>query len=168
MKSAINKFVLVVIFLFMGVSTQAQNDFYETKEIAIGEVTNEIRMGKFAGNRNLTVGIKNILEEIILELDYDLYDGASQRINVRLVFFDIKNMGTSIAVFRKGVALTQIAAIGELIEDGKVIKVSKQAGTSKQISQSTLIIAADGRLNQQTASIALKRVCEKIIKDLLE
>jgi hypothetical protein len=39
----------------MGVSTQAQNDFYETKEIAIGEVTNEIRMGKFAGNRNLTV-----------------------------------------------------------------------------------------------------------------
>ena len=125
-------------------------------------------MGKFAGNRNLTVGIKNILEEIILELDYDLYDGASQRINVRLVFFDIKNMGTSIAVFRKGVALTQIAAIGELIEDGKVIKVSKQAGTSKQISQSTLIIAADGRFNQQTASIALKRVCEKIIKDLLE
>ena len=168
MKSAINKFVLVVIFLFMGVSTQAQNDFYETKEIAICEVTNEIRMGKFAGNRNLTVGIKNILEEIILELDYDLYDGASQRINVRLVFFDIKNMGTSIAVFRKGVALTQIAAIGELIEDGKVIKVSKQAGTSKQISQSTLIIAADGRFNQQTASIALKRVCEKIIKDLLE
>ena len=74
-------------------------------------------------------------------------------------------MGTSIAVFRKGVALTQIAAIGELIEDGKVIKVSKQAGTSKQISQSTLIIAADGRFNQQTASIALKRVCEKIIKD---
>ena len=61
MKSAINKFVLVVIFLFMGVSTKAQNDFYETKEIAIGEVTNEIRMGKFAGNRNLTVGIKNIL-----------------------------------------------------------------------------------------------------------
>jgi hypothetical protein len=31
-----------------------------------------------------------------------------------------------------------------------------------------LIIAADGRFNQQTASIALKRVCEKIIKDLLE
>jgi len=158
MKSAINKFVLVVIFLFMGVSIQAQNDFYETKEIAIGEVTNEIRMGKFAGNRNLTIGIKNILEEIILELDYDLYDGASQRINVRLVFFDIKNMGTSIAVFRKGVSLTQIAAIGELIEDGEVIKVSKQAGTSKQISQSTLVIAADGRFNQQTASIALKRV----------
>jgi hypothetical protein len=168
MSASIKMLTLVVILLFMGVSTQAQNDFYEEREIAIGEVTNEIRMGKFAGNRNLSVGIKNILEEIVLELDYDLYDGASQQINVRLVFFDIKNMGTSIAVFRKGVALTQIAAIGELIEDGKVIKVSKQAGTSKQISQSTLIIAADGRFNQQTASIALKRVCEKIIKDLLE
>ena len=170
MKYAIwlKQFTLVVTFLLMRVSTQAQTDFYETKEIAIGEVTNEIRMGKFAGNRNLAMGLKNILEELILELDYELYDGASQKINVRLVFFDIKNMGMSVAVFRKGVALTQIAAIGELIEDGKVVKVSKQAGTSKQISQSTLIIAADGRFNQQTASIALKRVCEKIIKDLLK
>ena len=168
MNAAIKLFLLVVTSLLLSVSTHAQTDFYEPKEIAIGEVTNEIRMGKFAGNRNLTIGITNILEEIILEYDYDLYDGASQKINVRLVFFDIKNMGTSIAVFRKGVALTQIAAIGELVEDGKVIKVSKQQGTSKQISQSTLVIAEDGKFNQQTASIALKRVCEAIVKDLLK
>ena len=64
MSASIKMLTLVVILLFMGVSTQAQNDFYEEKEIAIGEVTNEIRMGKFAGNRNLAVGIKNILEEI--------------------------------------------------------------------------------------------------------
>ena len=168
MSAAIKMFLLVVTSLLLSVSTHAQQDFYEPKEIGIGEITNEIRMGKFAGNHNLALGIKNILEEIIIELDYDLYDGASQKVNVRLVFFDIKNMGTSIAVFRKGVALTQIAAIGELVEDGKVVKVSKQQGTSKQISQSTLVIAQDGTFNQQTASIALKRVCEAIIKDLLE
>lgn len=168
MNAAIKMFLLVVTSLLLSVSTHAQQDFYEPKEIAIGEITNEIRMGKFAGNRNLTIGITNILEEIILEYDYDLYDGASQKINVRLVFFDIKNKRTSIAVFRKGVALTQIAAIGELVENGKVVKVSKQQGTSKQISQSTLVIAEDGTFNQQTASIALKRVCEAIIKDLLK
>jgi hypothetical protein len=77
-------------------------------------------------------------------------------------------MGASIAVYRKGVSLTQIAAIGELVEDGKVIKTSKQKGSSKQISTTTLVIAQDGKFNQQTASIALKRVCEAIIKDLLE
>ena len=42
--------------------------------IKVGEVTNEIRMGKFAGNRNLSIGVKNILEEILLDLDYDLSD----------------------------------------------------------------------------------------------
>ena len=26
--------------------------------IKVGEVTNEIRMGKFAGNRNLSIGVK--------------------------------------------------------------------------------------------------------------
>lgn len=168
MSTAIKLFLLVVTSLLLSVPTHAQQDFYEPKEIAIGEVTNEIRMGKFAGNRNLALGITNILEEIILEYDYDLYDGASKRINVRLIFFDIKNMGTSIAVYRKGVALTQIAAIGELVEDGKVIKTSKQKGSSKQISTTTLVIAEDGKFNQQTASIALKRVCEAIIKDLLK
>ena len=90
MNAAIKLFLLVVTSLLLSVPTHAQQDFYEPKEIAIGEVTNEIRMGKFAGNRNLAIGIENILEEIILEYDYDLYDGASKRINVKLVFFDIK------------------------------------------------------------------------------
>lgn len=159
-------FVLCILVLLPNSSNKIDNN--DQNLIKVGEVTNEIRMGKFAGNRNLALGITNILEEIILEYDYDLYDGASKRINVRLIFFDIKNMGTSIAVYRKGVALTQIAAIGELVEDGKVIKVSKQKGSSKQISTTTLVIAEDGKFNQQTASIALKRVCEAIIKDLLE
>ena len=44
--------------------------------IKVGEVTNEIRMEKFAGNRNLSIGVKNILEEILLDLDYDLSDRA--------------------------------------------------------------------------------------------
>ena len=37
--------------------------------IKVGDVTNEIRMGQFAGNRNLTVGVRNILQELLLDLD---------------------------------------------------------------------------------------------------
>ena len=48
------------------------------------------------GNRNLMIGVKNILEELLLDLDYDLSDQASTQVNVRLVFFDIKNIGTSV------------------------------------------------------------------------
>ena len=168
--ATLNVFKIFVLCILVLLPNGSTNEIHTNDQnlIKVGEVTNEIRMGKFAGNRNLAIGIENILEEIILEYDYDLYDGASKRINVKLVFFDIKNMGASIAVYRKGVSLTQIAAIGELVEDGKVIKTSKQKGSSKQISTTTLVIAEDGKFNQQTASIALKRVCEAIIKDLLE
>jgi hypothetical protein len=125
-------------------------------------------MGKFAGNRNLAVGVRNILEELLMDLDYDLSDQANQQINIRLVFFDIKDIGTNIGIFHKDVALTQIIAIGELEKNGKVKKRTTQKGQSKTISTSTLVVADDGTFNQQTASIALKRVCEAIIKDLLK
>lgn len=125
-------------------------------------------MGELAGNRNLSMGVKNILEEILLDLDYDLSDRATQQINVRLVFFDIKNVGRSIGFYHKDLSITQIIAQGELVINGKVKKRTIQKGESKQISTSTLIIADDGTFNQQTASIALKKVCEKIINDLLE
>ena len=106
-------------------------------------------------------------EGIQLDLDYDLSDQASTQVNVRLVFFDIKNIGKSIGVYHNKVSATQIIAIGELVVDGKVKKRTTQKGTSKTISTSTLVVADDGTFNQQTASIALKRVCENIIKDLL-
>jgi len=135
--------------------------------IMVGEVTNEIRMGKFAGNRNLAMGVRNILEELLMDLDYDLSDQASTKVNVRLVFFDIKNIGNNIGILHKDVSLTQIIAIGELEVKGKVKKRTTQKGTSKTISTSTLVVTEDGTFNQQTASIALKKVCEKIIKNLL-
>ena len=46
------------------------------------------------------------------------------RINIRLVFFDIKNIGKSIGLYHNKVSPTQIIAIGELVEDGKVKKES--------------------------------------------
>ena len=156
-------FIICILILLPG----GEETNYTQDLIKVGEVTNEIRMGKFAGNRNLALGVKNILEELLLDLDYDLSDQASTQVNVRLVFFDIKNIGTSVAVFHKDVSLTQIIAIGELEVNGKVRKRTTQKGQSRTISTSTLVVAEDGTFNQQTASIALKKVCESIIKDLL-
>jgi len=40
------------------------------ENIHIQKVTNNIVMDTFAGNRNLGVGVQNILEEIIQDKDY--------------------------------------------------------------------------------------------------
>ena len=161
------KIFVICILLLLPTGSDKRLQMNDQDLIMVGEVTNEIRMGKFAGNRNLAMGVRNILEELLMDLDYDLSDQASTKINVRLVFFDIKNIGNNIGILHKDVSLTQIIAIGELEVNGKVKKRTTQKGTSKTISTSTLVVAEDGTFNQQTASIALKKLCEKIIKDLL-
>lgn len=137
------------------------------REISIGEVTNDIRMGPFAGNRNISFGVKNILEEILMDLDFDLSDRSNRKINVRLVFFDVKNIGRSIGFYHNDLSVTEIIAIGELEIDGKIKKRTTQKGQSKQITTSTLVVGEDGTFNQQTASIALKKLCKNIVEDLL-
>lgn len=151
-----------ILCLFIGLQSAQSQD----KLIKIGEVTNEIRMGKFAGNRNLAYGVQNILEEILMDMDYYLDDDAPETITLRLVFFDVKNIGKNIGIYHKDVTLTQIIAVGELLIDGKVVKRTVQKGQSKTISTSTLVVANDGTFNQQTASIALKKVCVAVLNKL--
>jgi len=155
--------IFIFLFTFLSIGGEEQKGV-----IKVGEVTNEIRMGQLAGNRNLTLGVKNILEEILLDLDYDLSDRSTTQINVKLVFFDVKNIGRSIGFYHNDLSVTQIIAQGELVINGKTKKRTTQKGESKQISTSTLIVSDDGSFNQQTASIALKRLCENIVKDLLK
>ena len=138
-----------------------------SQEIKIGKVTNEIRLGPFAGNSNLAMGVRNILEELLIDLDYDLWEGADTQVNIRLVFFDIKNIGRSIGIYHNKVSATQIIAIGELQKGKKIKKRVTKKGVSKEISSSTLVVASDGSFNQQTASNALKKVLVKIVEDLL-
>ena len=168
--ATLNVLKIFVTCILLLLPSGSDNELYTNDQdlIKVGEITNEIRMGKFAGNRNLTVGVRNIIEELLLDLDYDLSDQANTQINVRLVFFDIKDIGTNIGILHRDVALTQIIAIGELEKNGKVKKRVTEKGTSKTISTSTLVVADDGTFNQQTASIALKRVCENIINKLLK
>jgi len=159
---------LVKGLLLFGIFVLSNKVHSQDDLIKIGEVTNEIRMGDLAGNRNLAFGITNILEELLMDTEYSLTPQAEKQINVRLVFFDIKNIGTNVGVFHKDVSITQIIAIGELQEGKKVKKKTTQKGESKEISTSTLVVADDGTFNQQTASIALKKVLVQIVEELLQ
>lgn len=157
------KFIGIVLILILGVTQLT----YSQNVIKVGEITNEIRLGPFTGNRNMVVGVKNILEELLLDSEYDLSPSAQKQINIKLVFFDVVNTGKSIGVYHSNVSATQIIAIGELQDGKKVIKKTTQKGVSKEIANSTLIVASDGSFNQQTASIALKKVLAQIIEELL-
>ena len=166
MKTFVHNLLFGLTLILLCSTLQSSNPTQDNT-ISIGKVTNEIRVGPFAGNPSMAYGVRNILEELLMDLDYDLSDSSNRKINIRLVFFDIKNIGKSIGIYHNKVSLTQIIAIGELEINGKVKKRTTQKGQSKEISTSTLVVASDGTFNQQTASIALKRVCESIIKDLL-
>ena len=159
--------ILLGLSLMLLLSSSSSN-FEQDNFISIGEITNEIRVGPFAGNPSMAYGVRNILEELLLDLDYDLTDNAERKINVRLVFFDITNIGKSIGVYHNKVSQTQIIAIGELQIGNKVKKRTTKKGVSKEISTSTLVVASDGQFNQQTASIALKKVLVEIVEDLLK
>lgn len=160
--NALKVFLGIFIFLIVGVTSTFSQDL-----IKVGDVTNEIRLGPFAGNANLAMGVRNITEELLMDLDYDLSPYAETQINIRLVFFDITNIGKSIGVYHNKVSATQIIAIGELQKGKKVKKRVTKKGVSKEISNSTLVVASDGSFNQQTASNALKKVLVQIIEDLL-
>ena len=155
-------------FMLMLLLSSSNVNHTQDNFISIGEVTNEIRVGPFAGNPSMAYGVRNILEELLMDLDYDLSDNAEKKINVRLVFFDITNIGKSIGVYHNKVSQTQIIAIGELQIGNKVKKKTTKKGISKEISTSTLVVASDGTFNQQTASIALKKVLVEIVEDLLK
>ena len=141
-------------------------NLYSQETIKIEEVTNNIVMGPFAGNRNLAFGVKNILEEVIQDKDYYLDENSPKSIKVELLYFDVKKNSMQLAVYGRKVDVTLIAAGARLIVDGKVVKTVTVKESAKSISTSTLIIDDGGKFSQAGVSTALKKVCIQLIKKL--
>lgn len=139
---------------------------YGQETIKIEEVTNNIVMGPFAGNRNLAFGVKNILEEVIQDRDYYLDESSTKSIKVELLYFDVKKNSMQLAVYGRKVDVTLIAAGARLIVNGKVVKTVTVKESAKSISTSTLIIDDGGKFSQAGVSTALKKVCVQLIKKL--
>lgn len=139
---------------------------YSQETIRIEEVTNNIVMGPFAGNRDLAFGVQNILEEIIQDKDYYLAENAPKSIKVELLYFDVKQNSMQLAAYGRKADITQIVAGARLIVDGSIVKEVVAKGTSKSISTATLIIDKGGKFSQAGVSSALKKVCEQLINKL--
>jgi len=145
------------------------NIWYNADEhIWVESVTNEVKIGKLAGNRKLEFGVKNILEEYLQNKGLDLAPDATRKLKVSIIFLDVLSTKKNISVFHSGEETVVIRLKGILHEEGKKDKEVIVEESSSEISMSTLIVDEGGKFNQTSLSNALKKASDKLITKLLE
>ena len=153
------KLLLFLLSFLLSFSLTAQ-------EIKIGDVSNEIRLGKLAGNRDLAFGVQNVLEEVIQDSGYDLNPNSSLEITVDILFFDVKKNNVQLAVYSKNTDIYTIIARASLYKNGKKKKQVTAKGQAKSISSATLVVDEGGKFSQANVSTAIKKLCEQLITKL--
>jgi hypothetical protein len=136
--------------------------------IWVESVTNNVKIGKLAGNRQLEFGVKNVLEEYLQERGLGLSQSASNKLQVQIVYLDVLTTKKNISVFHKNEEEVVIRLKGTLYKDGKKAKEVMVEESSSEISMSTLIVDEGGKFNQTSLSNALKKASEKLITNLFE
>lgn len=146
-----------------------ENIWYNEEEhLWVESVTNQVKIGKLAGNRNLEFGVKNILEEYLQDKGYDLSPDAKQKLKVEIVFLDVLTTKKNVSVFHKNEEEVVIRMKGILLKDGKKEKEVLVEESSSEISMSTLIVDQGGQFNQTSLSNALKKTADKLVTKLFE
>lgn len=125
------------------------------------QVNNKIVFGDLAGNRDISFGVKNILDELVQDQGYDLYENSESVLVVDLLYFDVVRKSTTVAFATK--TNNQVEIIAEASFNGKKKKV---LATADNIITSTIVLNNSGTFNQQSVSVALKKLCEQIIQKL--
>ena len=125
------------------------------------KVSNKIVYGDLAGNRDISFGVKNILDELVQDQGYDLFEGSDQVLSVDLVYFDVVRKSSTVGFATK--TNNQVEIIAQAEYDGKKVKVKV---TADNVITSTLVLNNGGSFNQQSVSVALKKLCEQIIRKL--
>ena len=131
------------------------------QDIKINDIKNSIQTGPLVGNRNVGFGLKNILEEVVQDQDYNLNDRSDNVLDVELIYFDVKRTQSNIALYSKSSSQTEIIAIAKYKK--KKVKVK---GTAKDITTSLILLNEQGKFTQNSVSVALKKLSENIIKKL--
>lgn len=136
------------------------------QEVKIGAVENKIILGDLAGNRDLTFGVQNVLEEVVQDAGYDLNPNSSLEITVDILFFDVKKNNVQLAVYSKNTDIYTIIARATLHKNGKKKKQVTAKGQAKSISSATLVVDKGGKFSQTNVSTAIKKLCEQLITKL--
>lgn len=140
----------------------------QEKSIFVDKVTNSVVMGPVAGNRGLEFGVKNILEEFLLEKEYNLDPKSPNKLQVEIIFLDVLTTKKNVSVFHSNAEEVVIRMRGIMVVNGKKGKPVVVEESSSEISMSTLLIDEGGKFNQTSLSNALKKACGSLINKLSE
>jgi hypothetical protein len=141
--------------------------YQEPKAIAIGNVTNKVKIGAIAGNRKLEFGVKNVIEEVLQDKEYQIDKAANQKLDVDIVYLDVLKTESSFSVIHSNKESVIIRLYGTVTKDGKIIKKALVEESADETSMSTLLIDEGGKFNQQNLSTALKKACNSLVNKLL-
>lgn len=153
------KSLLLILLMFISSLSYSQ-------DIWVADVKNLTISGPAVGNRDLTFGVRNILEEIIQDKDLVLNPNSSTKLLIEIVYFDVKKTSMQLGAFGKKTDETEIVIKGVLITNDTDSKTVIAKGQAKSVSTATLIIDKGGKFSQSDVSTALKKVCEQILNDL--
>jgi hypothetical protein len=141
--------------------------WFQTPSVAIGNVTNKVKIGAVAGNRKLEFGVKNVLEEIIQDKNISIDHASDRRLDVDIVYLDVLKTESNFSVIHSNKESVVIRLYGIITKDGKVIKKALVEESADETSMSTLLIDEGGKFNQQNLSTALKKACNSLVNKLL-
>ena len=141
--------------------------WFHTPSVAIGNVINKVKIGAVAGNRKLEFGVKNVLEEILQDKNYNVDQTSTTKLDVDIVYLDVLKTESSFSVIHSNKESVVIRLYGTITKDGKVIKKALVEESADETSMSTLLIDEGGKFNQQNLSTALKKACNSLVNKLL-
>jgi hypothetical protein len=139
-------------------------------KVSVNTVKNSVRMGPMTGNLNLTMGVKNIIQEVLQDKGYSLVnkEDADLFVDVEIVYMDQQKTATNVSIFHKDENTVVIRMLGKLInKQGKVVKKELVTDESSEISTSTLLISENGEFNSTVMRNALKKTCVQVVNKLL-
>jgi uncharacterized lipoprotein YajG len=139
-------------------------------KVSVNTVKNSVSMGPMTGNANLTMGVKNIIQEVLQDKGYSLVnkEEADLFVEVEIVYMDQQKTATNVSIFHKDENTVVIRMLGKLInKSGKVVKKELVTDESSEISTSTLLISENGEFNSTVMRNALKKTCVQVVNKLL-
>ena len=127
-----------LLFILIPFVTLLNINYTPNPSVYILPIKNSIKMGSLSGNVNLTLGVKNILEEALMDKEYNLSnnkESSDYTLQTELIYFDIMQTSKNIAVF----STTPGAKYSiQIIPFGSEIPVIKEGFTANNIESSRI------------------------------
>lgn len=150
------KLLCLFLTLLLSLNTTAQ-------DIWLGSIENKVIAGPALGNRDLSFGVSNILEELLQDRGYSLDPNSPNVLSIEIMYFNVQKTSVQLGVYGKNLDVTEIIFRATLTKDGKKPKPIVVKDQAESISTSTLIIDQGGKFSQANVSTALKKVCEGVL-----